>query len=139
MSAGTDPLSTQVGGSHYKNFAIQPIEYIHKNAIGFIAGNIIKRVARYNQPTGKGAEDLLKIIHELDILIDQINKGHEGWVHDRRSDLVIDPLHFCRANNFDSDQTSIIYWVSLYSAFGNGVADLKQAQDTARWMHEGLS
>jgi hypothetical protein len=27
-------LDKQVGGSHYKDMAIQPIEYIHKNGLG---------------------------------------------------------------------------------------------------------
>ena len=28
-------LTTQVGGNHYKDMAIQPVEYIHKNGIGY--------------------------------------------------------------------------------------------------------
>lgn len=65
-----DPLLTQVGGDHYKDFIIQPIEFITKNKLGFIQGCIIKRICRYNKKGGKGKEDLLKIKHEIDILID---------------------------------------------------------------------
>jgi hypothetical protein len=64
-----NPLDTQIGGDHYKNFAIQPIEYATKNHLGFIQGDIVKRITRYNQPTGKGRQDLEKIIHEAQILI----------------------------------------------------------------------
>ena len=35
-------IDHQEGGSHYKTFVIQPVEFIHKNNIPFIEGNIIK-------------------------------------------------------------------------------------------------
>lgn len=60
-------LEIQVGGSHYKDKAIQPIEYIHANGIGFCEGNVIKYVTRWK---GKnGVADLEKARHYLDILI----------------------------------------------------------------------
>jgi hypothetical protein len=63
-------LQEQIGGNHYKNFTIQPLEFITKNKLSFIQGCVIKRVCRYNLPGGKGKEDLLKIIHELQCLIE---------------------------------------------------------------------
>jgi S1-C subfamily serine protease len=48
-----DPLpimNTQVGGDHYTKMAIQPIEYIFANDLGFAEGNIIKYVSRYRSP-----------------------------------------------------------------------------------------
>ena len=32
----TNPLKTQIGGSHYKNFAIQPAEFITKNKLTWL-------------------------------------------------------------------------------------------------------
>lgn len=64
-----DPLQQQVGGSHYKNFKVQPVEFIAKNRLGFLQGSIIKRICRYNRPGGKGFEDLEKIKHECDLLM----------------------------------------------------------------------
>ena len=61
-------FDTQVGGGHYKQFAIQPTEFIHKNDIGFIAGNVIKYVVRYKFKNG--IEDLKKARHYLDMLIE---------------------------------------------------------------------
>lgn len=61
-------LSTQVGGSHYKNFAIQPIEFVHKNNLNFIQGNVIKYICRYKDKNG--IEDLKKVKHYVDMLID---------------------------------------------------------------------
>jgi hypothetical protein len=61
-------LDTQVSGDHYKKMAIQPIEYIHKNGIGFIEGAVIKYVTRWKDKNG--IEDLKKARHMLDILIE---------------------------------------------------------------------
>jgi hypothetical protein len=63
------PLDTQIGGDHYKHFAIQPIEFTTRNRLGFIEGCVVKRICRYNRPGGKGLQDLLKIKHEIDCLI----------------------------------------------------------------------
>jgi len=60
----------QVGGLHYKSFAIEPLEFMIRNKLSFTQGNIIKRICRYNLPGGKGLEDLEKIIHEIQCLIE---------------------------------------------------------------------
>ena len=60
-------LDTQVAGSHYKNFAIQPVEFIEKNAIPFLEGCVIKRMCRHGAKAG--AEDLRKAKHEIDLLL----------------------------------------------------------------------
>jgi len=57
----------QEGGSHYK-LNIQPIEYIHENDLGFIEGNIIKYATRHK--TKNGAEDIRKIIHYCELLLE---------------------------------------------------------------------
>ena len=71
---GERPLSIQVGGKHYKGFIIQPVEFSTRNKLGFLQGCINKRICRYNLPGGKGLEDLQKIKHEVDLLIQL-----EGW------------------------------------------------------------
>lgn len=135
-----NPLDIQIGGDHYKNFAIQPIEYIHQNDIDFIVGCVIKRIARYNQPTGKGIEDLNKVIHELEILIDQLEKDHYNFAYytDRHS-LPIAPEKFCWVNDFDRKQSAIISLVSLYTMKADGVADLKEAKDIAAQLLNEIS
>ena len=60
----------QIGGSHYKSFEIQPAEFITKNKLGFLEGCIVKRICRYSVPGGKGLQDLQKIKHEIDLLIE---------------------------------------------------------------------
>lgn len=61
-------LDVQVGGSHYKDLAIQPVEYIHKNRIGYMEGNAIKYLTRWRQKNG--VEDLKKARHYIDLLIE---------------------------------------------------------------------
>lgn len=61
-------LSQQVGGGHYKDMAIQPIEFTHKNNLNFCQGNIIKYVTRYKNKNG--IEDLRKAKHYIELLIE---------------------------------------------------------------------
>jgi hypothetical protein len=62
----------QVGGGHYKDLAIQPAEFIHKNGIGYMEGAVIKYVARWRNKNG--LEDLKKARHYLDLLIEMETK-----------------------------------------------------------------
>jgi hypothetical protein len=64
-------IGTNKDGSpsnHYKQFVIQPIDFIHKNNLSFIQGNIIKYACRYKDKNG--IEDLKKIKHYVDLLIE---------------------------------------------------------------------
>ena len=42
-----DSLEKQVGGKHYKNFKIQPAEFINENKLLFAEGNAIKYICRH--------------------------------------------------------------------------------------------
>jgi hypothetical protein len=64
---GTDPLSTQVGGGHYKSMAIQPIEFITKNNLPYCEANVVKYISRWRDKGGK--KDLEKAKHYIDLLI----------------------------------------------------------------------
>ena len=63
-------LAVQVGGNHYKQFKIQPIEFILANNLGYIEGNIVKYICRYKFKNG--VEDLKKIKHYVDLLLQDI-------------------------------------------------------------------
>ena len=64
------PQDKQIGGSHYKNFVIQPYEFISKNNLSFYQGNVIKYVVRYLEKGGE--EDLEKIIHYTELEIKRL-------------------------------------------------------------------
>lgn len=65
-------LDTQVGGGHYKSKKIQPVEYIAANNLNFLEGCIVKRITRWRDKNG--LEDLQKIKHEVDLLIEMEKK-----------------------------------------------------------------
>lgn len=60
-------LDKQEGGNHYKKLAIQPVEYITANNLGFIEGSIIKYATRHADKNG--AQDVKKIIHFCELLL----------------------------------------------------------------------
>jgi hypothetical protein len=62
------PLAVQVGGSHYKDLAIQPVVYCHKNGLGTCESNVIKYVTRWRAKNG--IADLQKARHYIDLLIE---------------------------------------------------------------------
>lgn len=61
-------LEVQVAGDHYKKQAIQPVQYIHANGIGFFEGNVIKYVTRWRDKGG--IADLEKAKHYIEMLIE---------------------------------------------------------------------
>lgn len=62
-------LDTQVGGNHYCNKKIQPIEYIMGNRLEFAEGSIVKYITRWREKGG--ITDLEKIKHYCDFLIEE--------------------------------------------------------------------
>ncbi len=69
------PLDIQIAGNHYKGKLIQPVEYIAANKLNFLEGCIVKRITRWRDKEGKSRfEDLEKIKHEIDLLIEMEKK-----------------------------------------------------------------
>lgn len=59
-------LQEQVGGDHY-HLPIQPVEYIHRNGLDFLQGNVIKYITRHKMKNG--AEDVRKAIHYCRLIL----------------------------------------------------------------------
>jgi len=64
------PEGKQIGGSHYKNFDIQPYEFISRNKLSFFQGCVVKYVCRYLFKNK--VEDLQKIKHYCDLEIKRL-------------------------------------------------------------------
>lgn len=75
--ANRSALDQQVGGSHYKKYRIQPVEFIMANNIGYMEGNVIKYVVRHKDKGG--IADLEKAMHYLQMLIEQERKQLKGY------------------------------------------------------------
>jgi hypothetical protein len=61
-------LDVQVGGAHYKNKRIQPVEFSYANNLNGLEASIVKRITRWRDKDG--FQDLEKIKHEVDLLIE---------------------------------------------------------------------
>lgn len=57
----------QIGGNHYNNKKIQPIDYITENNLPYCEGNVVKYVTRHKEKNG--AEDIKKAIHYLRFIL----------------------------------------------------------------------
>lgn len=66
------PTDTQVGGNHYSKNAIQPIDYIRANKLGYCEGNVVKYITRWRDKGG--VQDLQKAKHYIDFLIEEAEK-----------------------------------------------------------------
>ena len=60
--------SSQIGGTHYVSKTIQPWDFIVANKLGYLEGNVIKYVSRYQEKGG--LEDLRKAKHYLEKLLE---------------------------------------------------------------------
>jgi hypothetical protein len=56
-------LTEQIGGTHYKDLAIQPAEYCQRNGLSYCESNVVKYVTRHKKKGG--LEDIKKAIHNL--------------------------------------------------------------------------
>ena len=65
--------AVQIGGQHYKALDPQPWDVITAWNLSFLAGNVVKYVAR--APAKGGVEDLRKARHYLDKLIESATVG----------------------------------------------------------------
>jgi len=70
------PTNRQVGGNHYK-LPIQPTEYIVKNNLDYLSGNVIKYITRWktkHNTLDKQLEDIDKAIHYCELLKSYLNQ-----------------------------------------------------------------
>lgn len=61
-------LTEQIGGTHYKDLVVQPVEFCQKNKLNHCESSIIKYASRHKHKNG--AEDVKKIIHYAKLLLE---------------------------------------------------------------------
>jgi hypothetical protein len=77
----------QVGGGHYKDMKIQPVEFIQANGIPFIEGCVIKYVCRHKSKNGK--QDIEKAIHFLELLLGlEYSENTEGEKQETKNHAI---------------------------------------------------
>ena len=70
-----NPLSYQVGGSHYKDLEYQPIEFFEDLHLDAFQANVIKYLARWRKKGG--VEDLRKALHYVQVAKTNDTKRNE--------------------------------------------------------------
>lgn len=95
-------LDIQIGGSHYRNKGIQPIELIVALNLNFIEGNIIKYITRYKEKNG--VQDLMKCIHYSQLAIELKCIRHNIDIHNNYA-LI---LQYIKTNDLCSVQTYVL-------------------------------
>ena len=85
-------LDTQVGGDHYKNLKIQPMEYSMANKLDACQHTAIKYITRFRDKGG--IADLEKAKHCIDMLIEF---EREGWAE-------VEPVKPCAPSHIVTDE-----------------------------------
>lgn len=68
----------QVGGVHYSNKAIEPIEFIERNKLPFSVGNVVKYLTRWREKGGvedlRKAQQYVEFIRKYDICVPHVDR-----------------------------------------------------------------
>lgn len=96
-------LDVQVGGSHYKNLAIQPVVFAERNGLSMAEASIVKYLTRCEKKGG--AEDFRKAIHFSELLLELWGDRSELFLS--RS-WEISPAVYCRANMLGETRSRLI-------------------------------
>ncbi len=126
-----NPLGIQVGGRHYADMKIQPVEFINANQFQYCEGNIVKYVSRWRHKGG--IEDLRKASHYMLIILSDAeytrrfsdlrsHYGHAGMA----------PERYCRENGITGPEKGVITHLWLWNAKGTRY-DLRSAGE---WLDE---
>ena len=73
VSLSNNAWDKQVGGEHYKQYAIQPAQFALANGLDYAQSNAIKYIVRHKDKNG--VQDLDKAIHYIELLKQHHYKG----------------------------------------------------------------
>ena len=118
-----NPMPTQVGGLHYKQMPIQPVEFCELNQLPYCMANVIKYTSRHKLKHGR--EDLEKAVHYCDLGMSMYEQTKEAWLSGY-DDWKIPPVKFCKENGFSPEVTKMI--IHLCSVFHRGVKGYRDAK-----------
>lgn len=105
-SPASDPMTGQVGGTHYSKLAIQPTEFCMRNGLDFCVGSILKYVTRHRSKNG--LQDLAKARHFVEIrerfALHVIRPAH----------IAITMLDYVARNAIQADDAEVLYRLEAY-------------------------
>lgn len=103
-----DPLTTQVGGTHYSDMKMQPVELAHIRGYDCCTFSILKYVSRHRVKNGR--QDLEKALHFLELrraLLARLGPAG-GFAHcplEVRPQIV---TSYCRDNDLPTMEALIV-------------------------------
>lgn len=117
-------LAVQVGGSHYQNKAIQPVEFGMANQLDCCAFSILKYTSRHREKNGR--QDLLKAEHFVDLRLATCSPSGTlfAGLFGRKPALprlkrwVITPQEYCEANNLPLADRAVISMLGVWLQTG---------------------
>mgnify|MGYP000980135047 CR=1 FL=1 len=86
----------QVGGTHYSSLAIEPIQFIETNNLGYHEGNVVKYISRWRNKNG--LEDLKKAKWYIERLIEvqsTVEEKCQPLVYSKGNEVGAPPSMFC--------------------------------------------
>lgn len=137
MAVKKSVLRTQVGGTHYKQFYPEPIQFFWDHDIPFCYANVLKYVLRYRFKNG--VEDLRKAAHCLDYAIERETKNRK-----LRSLKISDALDFIEKNKLvlNEFQIGVLKSIARWSEKGDSFALGEAKQLIGKeiyWMERGFT
>mgnify|MGYP001068898275 CR=1 FL=1 len=91
----TPKPNNQVGGTHYSDLTIEPIQFIEANGLGYCEGNIIKYISRWKNKNG--VEDIRKAAWYVNRLL-QVELASQEAAQETISTRYMEDLEKAHAN-----------------------------------------
>jgi hypothetical protein len=108
------PLDRQVGGDHFKKYAIQPVEFAERNRLPYCLANAFKYLVRHADKNGR--QDLEKAAHYCELGLDLYPKVKEHFTAAAMDTWAILPGVFLQANAITGRRAAAIkHLLSVYT------------------------
>lgn len=132
-------LSHQVGGTHYRNMKIQPVEYCLANMLPFCEGNVVKYVSRWESKGGvedlRKARQFIQFIQEEPQYIALVRRLSGMSLAAASWRDTITPDQYIKANNLPLEEGGVIRHITVWAHTGTAF-ELTAAM---KWMNELLA
>lgn len=106
-------LSKQIGGGHYKDQAIQPIEFGMANRLDDCAFSTLKYVSRH--ATKNGLQDLEKAYHFVELREVLATDAH------RVDEWVVTMQDYCTVNKLPAEESAVLLELANWLESGSPV------------------
>lgn len=130
-------LDYQVGGGHYKDRRIQPVQYWKANLMGGCESSIVKYLTRW-QDKG-GLEDVRKARHFLQFILE--DEAYRRLYAEQRkafplhTGLGFRPDEYATENRLDMPERAILGHLDPWVRFG----DASSLEGAVKWLDEMIA